>query len=84
MLILDALRYTPHPTHFSVSEALALIERVKPRRAVLTNLHTDLDYARLASEVPAGVVPAFDGMRIEMRVGNPLASSRSEDVERSS
>jgi phosphoribosyl 1,2-cyclic phosphate phosphodiesterase len=65
VLILDALRYTPHPTHFSVAEALALIARVKPRRAVLTNLHTDLDYARLAAEVPEGVVPAFDGMRIE-------------------
>jgi phosphoribosyl 1,2-cyclic phosphate phosphodiesterase len=65
VLILDALRYTPHPTHFSVAESLALIARVRPRRAVLTNLHTDLDYARLAAEVPAGVVPAFDGMRIE-------------------
>jgi phosphoribosyl 1,2-cyclic phosphate phosphodiesterase len=65
VLILDALRYTPHPTHFSVSEALALIERVKPRRAVLTNLHTDVDYARLAHEAPPGVAPAFDGMRIE-------------------
>jgi phosphoribosyl 1,2-cyclic phosphate phosphodiesterase len=65
MLILDALRYAPHPTHFSVAEALALIERVKPRRAVLTNLHTDVDYVRLAREAPAGVVPAFDGMRIE-------------------
>jgi len=65
VLILDALRYTPHPTHFSVSEALALIERVKPRRAVLTNLHTDVDYARLANEAPPGVVSAFDGMRIE-------------------
>ena len=52
MLIIDALRYTPHPSHFSVSEALALIERVKPRRAILTNLHTDLDYGRLKSELP--------------------------------
>ncbi len=65
VLIIDALRYTPHPTHFSVAEALALIERVRPRRAVLTNLHTDLDYAKLARELPEGVVPAFDGMRIE-------------------
>jgi phosphoribosyl 1,2-cyclic phosphate phosphodiesterase len=65
VLILDALRYTPHPTHFSVAEALALIAYVKPRRAVLTNLHTDLDHARLAAEIPEGIVPAFDGMRIE-------------------
>ena len=66
-LIIDALRYTPHPTHFSLSEALALIERVRPRRAVVTNLHTDLDYGRLTRELPDGVVPAFDGMRIEVQ-----------------
>ena len=62
VLILDALRYTPHPSHFSLSEALALIERVAPKRAVLTNLHTDLDYARLAAELPSGIEPAFDGL----------------------
>jgi phosphoribosyl 1,2-cyclic phosphate phosphodiesterase len=64
LLIVDALRYMPHPTHFSVSEALALIEEVKPRRAVLTNLHTDLDYDRLRRELPANVVPAYDTMRV--------------------
>ncbi len=62
ILILDALRYTPHPTHFSVTEALALIEEVKPRRAVLTNLHTDIDYATLSAELPAHITLAFDGM----------------------
>ena len=65
VLILDALRYTPHPTHFTVAEALAFIEQVRPRRAILTNLHTDLDYDRLAAQLPAGVEPAYDGMRIE-------------------
>lgn len=65
VLIIDALRYSPHPTHFSVSGALAAIERIRPRRAVLTNMHTDLDYATLAAELPAHVVPAFDGMRID-------------------
>ncbi|HEY7384114.1 MAG TPA: MBL fold metallo-hydrolase [Beijerinckiaceae bacterium] len=65
-LVIDALRYTPHPTHFSVAEALALIEQLKPRRAVLTNLHTDIDYAALAGEVPDHVEPAYDGMRIEL------------------
>ena len=64
LLVIDALRETPHPTHYSVSEALALIEEVRPRRAVLTNLHTDLDYAALAAKLPAGVVPAYDGMRL--------------------
>jgi phosphoribosyl 1,2-cyclic phosphate phosphodiesterase len=66
ILILDALRYLPHPTHFSVAEALALIDQVKPKRAILTNLHTDLDYDKLRSELPPHVEPAFDGMQIEI------------------
>lgn len=68
LLIIDALRDTPHPTHFSVSEALALIAAVEPRRAVLTNLHTDLDYAALAARLPAGVVPAHDGMSLTVDI----------------
>lgn len=62
--LIDALRPTPHPTHFSLSEALAWIERVKPRRAILTNLHTDLDYRALKAALPAHVEPAYDGMRV--------------------
>jgi phosphoribosyl 1,2-cyclic phosphate phosphodiesterase len=62
--ILDALRYTPHPTHANVETALAWIARVKPRRAILTNLHLDLDYETLKGELPAGVEPAYDGMVI--------------------
>lgn len=62
--IIDALRYTSHPSHLTVAEALALIARLKPRRAILTNLHTDLDFRRLAAELPLNVEPAFDGMRI--------------------
>jgi phosphoribosyl 1,2-cyclic phosphate phosphodiesterase len=64
--IIDALRYTPHPSHFSVREALEWIARMRPKRAILTNLHTDLDYARLSAEVPKGVEVAYDGMRIEL------------------
>jgi len=60
--IIDALRYSPHPSHFSVEEALSWIARIKPKRAVLTHMHVDLDYARLASELPEGVEPAYDGM----------------------
>lgn len=64
--IVDALRITPHPTHFSLSEALAWIERMKPRRAVLTNLHTDLDYGTLMRDLPEGVTAAYDGMKITL------------------
>jgi phosphoribosyl 1,2-cyclic phosphate phosphodiesterase len=64
--IVDALRQAPHPSHFNLDEALAWIARVKPKRAILTNLHTDMDYATLRRELPAGVEPAFDGMQIEV------------------
>ncbi|MGB6197495.1 MAG: MBL fold metallo-hydrolase [Methyloceanibacter sp.] len=60
--IIDALRYVRHPSHFSVDEALAWIRRIKPKRAVLTHMHVDLDYETLAKEVPEGVEPGYDGM----------------------
>lgn len=64
--VIDGLRYTPHPSHFCVDEALAWIDRFKPRRAVITNMHADLDYEVLRSKLPTGVVPGYDGMRIEL------------------
>ena len=64
--ILDALRYRPHPSHFSLSDALGWIERLKPRRAILTNLHADLDYEVLRKELPPNIEPAYDGMTIEI------------------
>jgi len=66
--IVDALRYAPHPTHAHVERTLGWIERLKPRRAVLTNMHIDLDFTELAARVPAGVDLAVDGMRIELDV----------------
>jgi len=62
--IVDALRHAPHPTHANVATALDWIARVRPKRAVLTNLHLDLDYESLRRELPDGVEPAFDGMTI--------------------
>lgn len=64
VLIIDALRYIPHPAHFSVKQALACIETLKPKRAILTHLHIDLDYAALSRELPPNVVPAYDGMQV--------------------
>jgi phosphoribosyl 1,2-cyclic phosphate phosphodiesterase len=60
--ILDALRYSRHPSHFSIDEALTWIKRVKPKRAVLTHMHVDLDYTALARALPPSVEPAYDGM----------------------
>jgi phosphoribosyl 1,2-cyclic phosphate phosphodiesterase len=70
--IVDALRHTPHPSHFSLGDALAWIERVRPLRAVLTNMHADLDYDTLRRTLPAAVVPAYDGMRISGDEGSLL------------
>ncbi len=64
--LVDALRYTPHPSHFHLSQTLGWIDRLMPVRAVLTNLHTDLDYATLAGELRDGIVPAYDGMVLDM------------------
>ncbi len=64
--IVDALRYAPHPSHFSLDDALAWIERVKPKRAILTNLHSDLDYEALRAKLPAHIEPAYDGMKMSI------------------
>lgn len=61
--IVDALRWTPHPTHAHVARALEWIDRAKPRRAILTNLHIDLDFKALSGKLPPGVEPAYDGLR---------------------
>ena len=65
--IVDGLRYAPHPSHFSVADALSWVDRFKPRRAVITNMHSDLDYEVLRQSLPAGVIPAHDGMRLDLR-----------------
>ena len=67
--IVDALRYKPHPSHLSVDETLALIAALKPRRAILINLHTDLDYDELRGRLPANVEPAYDGLSVELPDG---------------
>ena len=66
--ILDALRRTPHPTHAHLALSLEWIARAAPRRAVLTNMHIDLDYQTVEEETPAHVTPAYDGMILRYTV----------------
>ncbi|MDB0000695.1 MBL fold metallo-hydrolase [Amylibacter sp.] len=66
--ILDSLRYKPHPSHVNLEQALGLIDRYKPKKAILTNLHVDLDYSTLLNETPENVVPAHDGLQIKLKV----------------
>jgi phosphoribosyl 1,2-cyclic phosphate phosphodiesterase len=67
--IIDGLRYAPHPSHFNLDDALSWISRFKPRRAVITNMHSDLDYEVLRAGLPPGVVPGYDGMRLSLDQG---------------
>ncbi len=62
--IVDALRHEPHPTHAHLAQTLEWIERLKPRRAILTHMTWEMDYRSLAAMLPDGVEPAYDGMVI--------------------
>lgn len=64
--VVDALRRQPHPSHSHLSQTLEWIDRARPKRAILTNLHTDLDYETLRTETPDHVDPAHDMMVLEL------------------
>jgi phosphoribosyl 1,2-cyclic phosphate phosphodiesterase len=64
--IVDCLRYKPHPTHAHLEKTLGWIERIKPERAILTNLHQDMDYEALKAILPSHVEPAYDQMEIQI------------------
>lgn len=69
VLIIGALQYRRHPSHFSLEQALEWIEALAPKRAILTHMHVPLDYDTVMRETPDHVEPAYDGMRFEL----PLA-----------
>nr|WP_319485095.1 MBL fold metallo-hydrolase [uncultured Cohaesibacter sp.] len=62
--IVDALRYAPHPSHFSLDEVLHWVERLKPKLTILTHMHIDMDYDTLRHILPEGVIPAYDGLSL--------------------
>ncbi|MHA1540175.1 MAG: MBL fold metallo-hydrolase [Alphaproteobacteria bacterium] len=64
--ILDCVKETPHPTHTHLAKSLAWVERVKPRRTILHHMDHSLGYEYLASILPKGVEPAYDGMVVEV------------------
>ena len=65
-LVLDALRYTPHPTHFCVEDALEVVAKIKPKMTYLTHLSHDLDYDSANARLPQNVRLAYDGQRIPL------------------
>ncbi len=62
LLVIDALQYTPHPSHFSLAEALEWVERLKPRQSIITHMHVPLDYDTVMAETPAHVECGYDGL----------------------
>ncbi|SLN38652.1 MBL fold metallo-hydrolase [Pseudooctadecabacter jejudonensis] len=64
--IVDALRRDPHPTHAHLDKTLGWIDRAKPKSAVLTNMHIDLDYQTILDETPDHIQPAYDGLTLTL------------------
>ena len=61
-LIIDCLRINKHPSHFNYDDALDFVKFAKPKKTILTNLHTDMDYFVLKRKLPKNIIPAFDGL----------------------
>ena len=63
-LIIDCLWYRYHPTHFNLDKSLEMIKKFSPRKAILTNLHSDIDYSEIKKRLPKNITPAYDGLSI--------------------
>jgi len=64
--IIDCLRFSSHPSHFSLQEVLDIVKVLKPKKTILTNLHSDLDYGYLLKKTPRDVIPAYDGLKLQL------------------
>ena len=78
VLVLDALRREPHPTHLHLDAAIRLIRQLKPRKAYLTHMSHELDYDQLMRELPENIEPAYDGLRIPIRIQVPFGNGTTE------
>jgi phosphoribosyl 1,2-cyclic phosphate phosphodiesterase len=76
VLVLNALRYEPHPTHFSLAEALEVIADLRPRRALLVHMTHAFDHIAAGAQLPPGVEFAYDGLEIEVGNGEQGTGSR--------
>ena len=65
-LIIDCLWYKYHPSHFNLDKSLEMINKFSPRKAILTNLHTDIDYNEIKKKLPKNIIPAFDGLSVNL------------------
>ena len=65
-LIIDCLKFKKHPSHFNLKESLYVPHSLKPKKTILTNLHSDLDYDFLLRKLPKNVLPAYDGLTLNL------------------
>ena len=65
-LIIDCLWYKNHPSHFNLEKSLEIIKKFSPKKAILTNLHTDIDYNQIRKILPKNIVPAYDGLSVTL------------------
>ena len=63
-IIIDCLRYKKHPSHFNLKDVMGIYEKLEPKKMILTNLHSDLDYDELMNILPKNIKPAYDGLSI--------------------
>jgi phosphoribosyl 1,2-cyclic phosphate phosphodiesterase len=78
-VILDALRHRPHPTHFTVSEALEVLQQLQPARSYLTHICHDLPHAATNAALPPGVELAYDGLAFEIEVDQSSFANAAGD-----
>ena len=63
-LVIDCLWYKNHPSHFNFEKSLEMIKKFSPKKAILTNLHTDIDYEEIKKKLSKNIIPAYDGLSI--------------------
>ncbi len=66
VLVLDALKRTPHPTHFCLDESIAMLQALRPRRAYITHMGHDLDYDQVRRRLPPGIFIPYDGLTVRL------------------
>ena len=65
-LIIDCLKFNSHPSHFNFEQAIKISKKINAKKTILTNLHSDLDYNFLKKSLPKNIIPAYDGMILNL------------------
>ena len=66
LLIIDCLKIESHYSHFGFDDVLSLVSQIKPIKTILTNLHSNLDYNEMLNKCPKNIIPAYDGLKVEI------------------